>query len=191
MATTVGPFVAAVDPTHEDCLSEQKLRRLRALVPFYTPARLRDLVVPFLRDEGVVSLRHLNHLVNHMAAAKGIAWTMPDNTVVHLRDTYRAWLSAWTRRLFDPFRRYERVYFRSDDDDEWQATTVGQLNFFFFAERFGVLTFARAHRDAIDADMRGWNRKQREARRRNAPRPVAPPAATGMHTHVGPATVQF
>ena len=189
MAEPVGPFTVAVDPTHEDHLGPQKRDRLRALVPFYTEARLRDVVLPFLDDDGPVSLRHMNHLINHMARVRGISWTLDDGTVVCLHDTYRAWLRTWTRRLFDCFRRYERVYFHLDG--RWHATTVGQLNFFFFAHRYGVLQFAERHRDVIDADMRAWNQKQRTARRTNTRPAPQPTAQAPVHTHVGSTLLQF
>ena len=81
------------------------------------------------------------------------------------------------------------MYFQLDG--RWHATTVGQLNFFFFAHRYGVLAFADRHRSLIDDDMRAWNRKHRAARRANTRPQVAPTAQVAVHTHVGPTVIQF
>lgn len=52
-----------------------------------------------------------------------------------------------SKKHFDMFCRRERIEFRG------VRTTVGQLNFFMWAIRTGVLDYARQHHQAIETDM--------------------------------------
>ena len=183
----VGPFHVAVDRSHPDYLHTQGLQRLRGIAPFFDSATIGRVVVPFLEAEADLSLRHLSHLINHMAPRDAIAWHT-DNTTVRLYDSYRTWLRIWKRRLFDPFRRNERVYFLQAY--QWYSTTVAQLNFFFFAETHGVLMYARKHRATIDADMRAWNEKRREANRRGT-KLETPPFANAVQLYDNSRVLQF
>ena len=167
MTETVGIFHMATDPTHVDFLDKQKRDRLKEIGPFFTVDRARKLLVPFLAMDAAVSLRHLDHLVTEQSRSHGTAWRhhFQDGQVaiVPLHESYRTWLRTWKRRLFDCFRRHERVYFQVDG--VWHETTPAQLNFFYFCNRFGVLEYAQKNRDAIDRSMREFNRGRRAERR--------------------------
>ena len=157
----IGVFVVSTDPTHDDFLDEARRSRLRSLASFFDRARLRDLVCPFNEGDSPLSLRHLDHLLGQMAPTNGIVYPH-DGRVINLSDKYREWQTVWRRRSFDCFRRHERVYWQDDTGDKrWHASTVGQLNWFFWADTHGVLDYARRHRDAIDTSMRRQNRVRR------------------------------
>ena len=162
----VGAFHVAADATHEDAIDNQKKARLRSIAPFWTHDRLKEDLLPFLHADAPLSLRHLDHLVQHYSRVKLLTYTWR-GAIVRLHDVYRRWLKTWKRRLFDLFRRHQRVWFRVDD--AWFSTTVAQLNWFFFGDLYGVVAYAREHRDAIDAHMRSWNHKRRESHRAGVP----------------------
>ena len=185
----VGPFHVAVDRSHPDFVHEQGLQRLRAIVSFFDDATIERVVVPFLKSdtECELSLRHLSHLINHMAPRDAITWHT-DDMIVRLYDIYRTWLRVWRRRLFDPFRRNARVYFLQSG--KWYATTAAQLNFFFFAASHGVLEYAQKHRRLIDIDMRMWNEKRRDAHRRGT-KLESPPIARSLQLFNNARVLQF
>lgn len=186
----VGLFVASRDPLHDDYLDDAKLSRLRALSEFYDAGRLRELVLPFNRDDvdpRALSLRHLYFFLVVHARDKSVVYEHAGRAV-RPHDEYRSWQRVWRRRLFDVFRRHARVYFQLDG--AWHASTVGQLNFFFFAHTHGLIAYATAARDQIDASMRRHNAERRRQRRRDAAPaatratapaavPTAAPAAAG------------
>ena len=206
MASVVGVFHYATDPTHPDHLDTQSVQRLETIAPFFDGGILDEAVVPFLNVDAPLSLRHLSHLVNHMAPRDGVMWTTTGGAgaagaaggackTVDLWAIFRKWLHVWKRRLFDPFRRNARVYFRHHRHGEpaavqWQATTVAQLNFFYFAKLNGVLSYARAHRDNIDADMKAWNEHRRDARRRGV-KPETPVGRTSVSLQMQPRVMHF
>lgn len=165
----IGHFDVATDETHPDCLlfNKQMLTRLEKLASFFTPSLLRETVLPFLQEPPAasLSLRLIDFAVQHMPDA---SW-VNNGTLVYLGETYRSWLRVWKRKLFDPFRRHERVYFFLDG--KWWASTVAQLNFFYFAVQTGFLAWVRENAVAIDKRMREFNRHRR---RKKIPRTPAP-----------------
>ena len=164
MVTRIGIFHVAEDPTHVDYLDTQKLDRLRILASFFTEDMAAAILVPFLQMDAPVSLRHLDHLVNLQGRTRGISWkhAFEDGqvSIVSVHESYKSWLRTWKRRLFDCFRRHERVYFQIDGS--WHETTPAQLNFFYFCHHHGVIKYAWAHHSEIDTSMRAHNHQHRQ-----------------------------
>ena len=192
MALRIGPFFVADDPTHPDHLDARKMSRLRSLAEgpgsFYgTQKCLEEVIAPFLDEadadaDGRLSLRHVDFFLQHMAGT--VVTRDVDKNPVRVRESYRAWLGVWKRTLFDCFRRHQRVYFRLGGG--WASTTVGQLNFFFWASTSGTLRHLRTHRAAIDREMKSFNGR----RRRGLPS-KPPPAPFSCHSYVGARTIDI
>jgi len=65
---------------------------------------------------------------------------------------YRSQLRAYSKHLFDPFRRQDKIklfYYKQ----HFLNTTIGQLNFFRWAIENKVLIYISEHFDEIVADM--------------------------------------
>jgi hypothetical protein len=66
---------------------------------------------------------------------------------------YKRELKAYSKRLFDPFCRRERISFQIRGQAPIEETTVGQLNFFRWAIEMGVIRYIIAHVADIERDM--------------------------------------
>jgi hypothetical protein len=122
---------------------------LQKLDRFYDDATFEELKRA-LTGEHRVSLRVLDWLVTNYAKKKNIVYTMDQDgcTVPFIMwHEYKCQLTAYSKQRFDMFCRRDRVEFRG------LRTTVGQLNFFKWAIRNGVLRYARDNHDAIEQDM--------------------------------------
>jgi len=65
---------------------------------------------------------------------------------------YKRELNAYSKRLFDPFCRRERIMFEARDQAPFM-TTVGQLNFFRWFLEKGIYDYMTGHREEIEKDM--------------------------------------
>ena len=65
---------------------------------------------------------------------------------------YKRELKAYSKRLFDPFCRRERIMFQARGHEPF-VTTVGQLNFFRWSLEKDILVYIKANIDAIEKDM--------------------------------------
>jgi hypothetical protein len=141
-------------------LDRKQLPVLRVLEKYYTPQVLRDVLVPIISHtkttpkSGKLSLRALDWLVTNYAKKNPIIYKVTPHgmheRVVNIYSEYRSWLWKHRRSRFDPFRRRQRLLFKVDDVE--YTTTVGQLNFMYWASNYGVLDYARAHLAEIETD---------------------------------------
>ena len=139
----------------EGTLCKKKETRLQRIVSYFDDACLKQVLLPVIMKDGELSLRALDWLVTNYSKKVPIVYTVtpPDKpqTLFNLHREYKDWLRNHKRKNFDPFRRGQRIYF--DVDGETYESTVGQLNFFFWASRYGVLEYARANIQKIERDQ--------------------------------------
>ena len=137
--------------------------RLRDMVDYYSDEKIRTLLLPIITQQDTLSLRVLDWLVTNYAKKKNIVYKYEvdgDMLMLNIYSEYKSWLRNYRRRNFDPFRRRSRIYFYVDEVQ--YQTTVGQLNFIYWADSFGVLDYTRRHLQEIEQDM---NRSLAEMRK--------------------------
>lgn len=101
-----------------------------------------------------VSLRLVDWLVTNYSKSHNVVYyvnKMPFN----MHQSYKNMLRAYSKKLFDPFRRHKRVYLNGDTPGSNGVieTTVAQLTFFKWAIENDVLKYAYEHRKTIKEDM--------------------------------------
>jgi hypothetical protein len=65
---------------------------------------------------------------------------------------YKSQLKAYSKKLFDPFCRRERIYFQVPNHPPF-LTTVAKLNFFRWAIEKDILTYIKGNQEAIEKEM--------------------------------------
>jgi len=131
-------------------LTQKQASIMYHIMPHLTDSFLRDTVVPIIEQKSTLSLRALDWTVTNFSKKFRII-IRHNNDIIDIHEAYKAALSHYRRRNFDPFRRRTRLYF-SVDDKQYE-TTCGQLCFLVWAMRMGVCNFATTHADAIEKDM--------------------------------------
>ena len=137
---------------------------------------IRDTIVPLVTSKSAVSLRVLDWTVTNFSKKHGVTIEHRDHRgnvrLVNVHHEYRSWLRVWRRRLFAPFARRSRIYFRNDDDG-WCATTVAQLNFILFAHTLGIIDYVKTNVSTIEKEMNSVlrNRSSNGARAEEATLP--------------------
>lgn len=78
--------------------------------------------------------------------------------------SYKEQLRHYSKKMFDPFCRRDRIALNLFDDAQraWVrvVTTVGQLNFFRWCIYYQVIDYAVAHKDDIEKDMNNTVQKR-------------------------------
>ncbi len=100
-------------------------------------------LVPILKGEGDISLRLIDWFVTNYAKKNHVSYILNNQEfVVYLN--YKSQLKAFSKKLFDPFCRRERILFQCGKLEPFE-TTVGQLNFFRWAFEKDILKYIREH----------------------------------------------
>jgi hypothetical protein len=74
---------------------------------------------------------------------------------------YKSQLKAYSKKLFDPFCRRERIMFQLQNQESF-LTTVGKLNFFRWAIEKGIIDYIKLNLPKIEREM---NTNAREAQK--------------------------
>lgn len=144
-------------------LSRQEGRLLDRLEADYTPEILRDVLLPLVTQTSPVSLRVLDWaVVNWSKKHNIICSSLVPGQLTNVHHSYRKTLSYWKRRLFDPFRRRQRIGVRIEG--KVFETTLGQANFALWTYKAGVLAYVLGHLDTIEADMNSVSKKHKKER---------------------------
>lgn len=131
--------------TEEITTQEQLvLYRLRKVYSDETKLeKLRDV----LEGKTSVSLRILDWFVTNYAKMNNISYVTEEGKHVIVYLAYKSHLKAYSKKMFDPFCRWERIDFHG------MSTTVGQLNFFAWVIEDGILDYVNTHYEDIHTDM--------------------------------------
>jgi hypothetical protein len=126
---------------------------IKWLQEFYNQPGRIDEILPVLTDKSDVSLRLIDWFVTNYSKKHNVSYLLNGRQFA-VYFYYKRELKAYSKRLFDPFCRRERISFMVYGQPPLDETTVGQLNFFRWAIETGVLDYVVKHAAAIDADMK-------------------------------------
>jgi hypothetical protein len=142
-------------------LEEQPTRRrkihckqeliVNSLQRFYAGRNDIDEIVQMLQGTSDISLRVIDWFVTNFARSHNTSYILNDQEFLVYRD-YKSQLKAYSKKLFDPFCRRERIYFQVPNHAPF-LTTVAKLNFFRWAIEKGILSFIREHQEVIEKEM--------------------------------------
>jgi hypothetical protein len=131
-----------------------------SLQRFYATREDKDNVLKLLEGTSEISLRLIDWFVTNYAKQHNISYILSGQEFL-VYTNYKSQLKAYSKKLFDPFCRRERIMFQIPGYPLFQ-TTVGKLNFFRWALEKGVLDYIKMNLPKIEAAM---NQSARELQR--------------------------
>jgi hypothetical protein len=133
-----------------------------SLSKFYINKNNINKILPIIdppagvNNDNKISLRLIDWFVTNYSKKKNIiipkkqGSTMTTHFNVYL--SYRSQLKAYSKQLFDPFRRRDRITFFYDVDKSIE-TTIGQLNMFRWILQNDILDYIQNNFKIIEEDM--------------------------------------
>ena len=121
-----------------------------SLQRFYNSHPDLDTLIPILKGEDELSLRVIDWFVTNYAKKHHISYMLnKQEFIVYLN--YKSQLKAFSKKLFDPFCRRERISFQCGSHEPF-VTTVGQLNFFRWAFEKDILDYMKKNLEDIQKE---------------------------------------
>ena len=118
---------------------------------FYSSPGNLEKLLPILQGTSPVSLRLVDYFVTNYAKKMNTGFSQAGRHFL-VYFNYKRELNAYSKRLFDPFCRRERIMFQVRGMEPF-VTTVGQLNFFRWFIEKNILEFVVEQRETIEKDM--------------------------------------
>ena len=111
-----------------------------ALDRFYSEATHADNLLDVLQHRKGVSLRNLERFVTNYSKSKNLTYTTPSGKTFTVHVAYKSSLDGYSKKLFDPFCRTERITYKLKTGEE-VTTTVAQLNFIRWCITNGIIEY--------------------------------------------------
>jgi hypothetical protein len=123
-------------------MSKEKLL-LTKLTSFYSQSANKKILEDVLIKKSSVSLRNIEWFVTNHSKKKKTSYVGPNGKpfVVHM--SYKSSLDGYSKKLFDPFCRTERIEFNT------LTTTVAQLNFIKWCIENGIINFIKNNKTSL------------------------------------------
>ena len=165
---------------------------MRKIETFFSKPEHMGKLLPFLKGESKISIRLIEWFVSVYSMNHIVDWFI-DSELFNVYLDYQAMMDDNTKQLFDPFCRKWRKEKRKDKeggtytvkiyhgikfyytDDEYEITTVAQLNFFKWFIGNNVFDYVIDHRDELTADMNRHNHEKKRRKREEAAAAKRPP----------------
>lgn len=128
---------------------------MMSLSKFYNTKGNIGKIVPVIEGTANISLRLIDWFVtNYSKKYNTVITKSHNNNVIHFNVylSYRSQLKAYSKQLFDPFRRRDRITFMYDKDKTIE-TTIGQLNFFRWIMQNEIVDYINSNIKMIESDM--------------------------------------
>jgi hypothetical protein len=120
-------------------------------------------ILALLQGTSPISLRLVDWFVTNYAKQKNTSYILNGQEFLVYMN-YKSQLKAYSKKLFDPFCRRERILFQMPGQPPFM-TTVGKLNFFRWAIEKGVLDYIRLNLTSLEREMNATQREMQRARR--------------------------
>ena len=155
--TTLLPIQQAVESTLPD--SQTRKRKIHckqelivmSLQIFYAQRKDLPEIMELLQGTSIISLRLIDWFVTNYAKRHNIGYIIGSQEfMVYM--SYKSQLKAYSKKLFDPFCRRERIMFSLPGTDQF-VTTVGKLNFFRWAIEKNVIEYLKTNRVTVETEM--------------------------------------
>ena len=135
---------------------------IQSLQRFYSNRTDIQEIIEHLKGTSTISLRLIDWFVTNYSKTHCTSYILAGQEFVVYMN-YKNQLKAYSKKLFDPFCRRERILFQIPNQDPI-ITTVGKLNFFRWAIEKDILTYIQGHQTEIEREMNVAMREQAKVR---------------------------
>lgn len=94
-----------------------------------------------------ISLRKLEWFVTNYSKSKHVTYQAPNGKMFTVHVAYKSSLDGYSKKLFDPFCRTDRIEFKGI------TTTHAQLNFVRWVLTNGILDYIEKNKDSIQMEL--------------------------------------
>jgi hypothetical protein len=122
-----------------------------SLQSFYSSRKDLQEVIELLQGTSLISLRLIDWFVTNYAKRHSIGYLLEGQEfMVYM--SYKSQLKAYSKKLFDPFCRRERIMFSLPGVEPF-VTTVGKLNFFRWAIEKNIIEYLKKNQEVVETEM--------------------------------------
>jgi hypothetical protein len=122
---------------------------LSSINNFYTVPENRATLIELLNKSGGISLRNLEWFITNYSKKHNLSYETNDGRIFSVHCAYKSSLDGYSKKLFDPFCRADKIVYNVPGTTDEIHTTVAQLNFIRWCIRNKIVDYIRVHHDRL------------------------------------------
>lgn len=138
---------------------------IRELKAFYQNTKNANMLNKYLNHKKI-SLRIIDFFITYYCKVNNIIITLPNKKFFNIYSSYKQYLKAYSKVLFDPFCRKHKIDFliNVNGHETKFETSLGQLNFFKWLIEYNLLAYIEANLITIDEELVKYNLEKTKKR---------------------------
>jgi len=125
---------------------------LTSINDFYSEEKNKATLMNILNKKSGISLRNLEWFITNYAKKNHTTYKTGDGKVFSVHCAYKSSLLGYSKKLFDPFCRAQKIIYTIPGTSEEIHTTVAQLNFIKWCIKNDVIHFVTTHKSELMAN---------------------------------------
>jgi hypothetical protein len=122
---------------------------LSSINNFYTIPENRATLIELLNKTSGISLRNLEWFITNYSKKNNLSYKTNDGKIFSVHCAYKSSLDGYSKKLFDPFCRAEKISYNIPDTSHEIHTTVAQLNFIRWCIKNKIVDYIRSHHGVL------------------------------------------
>ena len=119
---------------------------LTSINAFYSTEDNRSKLLNILDKSSGISLRNLEWFITNYAKKNHISFTTRYCKLFTVHCAYKSTLDGYSKKLFDPFCRSDKISYKIPGTHDEIHTTVAQLNFIKWCIKNGIIKYIKEHK---------------------------------------------
>ena len=122
---------------------------LTSIDTFYNIPENRATLLEILNKTGGISLRNLEWFITNYSKKNNLSYKTGDGKMFSVHCSYKSSLDGYSKKLFDPFCRTEKINYLIPGTNDEIHTTVAQLNFIKWCIKNNIIEYIHDHKNAL------------------------------------------
>ena len=122
---------------------------LTSINHFYDDTENKTMLKSILDKSSGISLRNLEWFITNYAKKNNLTYTTSNGKLFTVHCAYKSTLDGYSKKLFDPFCRSEKISYTIPGTDDESSTTVAQLNFIKWCIKNKVIDYISNNKDTL------------------------------------------
>lgn len=121
----------------------------KSVEDFYSNPRNSEILCDILEKKSGVSLRNLEWFITNYSKNKNLSFVTTEGKRFTVHCSYKSTLDGYSKKLFDPFCRSEKINFKIPNSDKNIKTTIAQLNFIRWCIKNSIIEYIIQHKEEL------------------------------------------
>ena len=122
---------------------------LTSIDSFYKESKNKDVLKQILNKSGGISLRNLEWFITNYSKKNNLMYKTNDGKIFSVHCAYKSSLDGYSKKLFDPFCRAEKINYIIPGTSDEIHTTVAQLNFIRWCIKNNIIEYIKNNKNKL------------------------------------------